>query len=71
MRDGSSSDVIALEHTAAALHLDSGSGENGLLVDVLFWYMLACCYGVQLIVCVPARSGKKGLTPIQLSRPTV
>jgi hypothetical protein len=36
VRDGSSSDVMALEHIAAALHLDSGCGEDGLLVDVLF-----------------------------------
>ncbi len=45
-RDGSSSDVMALEHIATALHLDSGCGEDGLLADVLFWNMLACCCGV-------------------------
>ncbi len=36
VRDGSSSDVMAPEHFAATLHLDSGCGEDGLLVDVLF-----------------------------------
>jgi hypothetical protein len=46
VRDGSSSDVMALEHIATALHLDSGCGEDGLLTDVLFWNMSACCCGV-------------------------
>ncbi len=46
VRDGSSSDVMVLEHFAAALHLDSGCGEDGLLADVLFWNMLAGCCGV-------------------------
>jgi hypothetical protein len=46
VRDDSSSDVIALEHIATALHLDSGCGEDGLLADVLFWNMMACCCGV-------------------------
>jgi hypothetical protein len=46
VRDGYSSDVMALEHTPAALHFDSGCGEDGILVDVLFWNMLACCCGV-------------------------
>ncbi len=36
MRDGSSSDVMVLEHIAAALHLDSGCREDGLLAAVLF-----------------------------------
>jgi hypothetical protein len=39
MRDGSSSDVMALEHIDATLHLDSGCGEDGLLADVLFQNM--------------------------------
>ena len=46
VRDGSFSDVMALEHIAATLHLDSGCGEDGLLVDVLFWNMLTHCCGV-------------------------
>ena len=36
VRDGSFSDVMALEQFAAALHLDSGCGEDGLLACVLF-----------------------------------
>jgi hypothetical protein len=28
---------MALEHITAALPLDSGCGEDGLLADVLFW----------------------------------
>ncbi len=35
LRDGSSSDVMALEHFTTNLHLDSGCGEDGLLADVL------------------------------------
>ncbi len=46
VRDRFSSDVMALEHIATAPHLDSGCGEDGLLADVLFWNMLACCCGV-------------------------
>ncbi len=46
MRDGSSSDVMALEHLATALHLDSECGEDGLLADVLFWNMSARSCGV-------------------------
>ncbi len=46
MKDGSSSDVMALEHIATTLHLDSVCGEDGLLVDVLFWNMSARCGGV-------------------------
>ncbi len=45
-RDGSSFDVMALEHITATLHLDSRCGEDGLLADVLFWNMLVlvrCC----------------------------
>ncbi len=46
VRDGFSSDVMALEHIAATLHLDSGCGEDLLLADVLFWNMSVCCCGV-------------------------
>ncbi len=45
MRDGSSSDVMALEHIAAALHLDIGCGEDGLLADVLF----GTCWGAVVV----------------------
>jgi hypothetical protein len=45
VKDSSSSDVMALEHIAATLHLDSGCGEDVLIVDVLFWNMLVCCCG--------------------------
>jgi hypothetical protein len=38
--------MMALEHIAAALHLDSGCGEDGLLTDVLFWNMSVHCCGV-------------------------
>jgi hypothetical protein len=58
MKDDSSSDAVALEHIAAALQLDSGCGDDGLLADVHFQNMLAHCCGVLLIVCVPARSSE-------------
>jgi hypothetical protein len=45
VRDGSSSGVMALEHIATTLHLDSGCGEDGLLA-VFFLNMLAHYYGV-------------------------
>ncbi len=35
-RDGSSSDVMAQEHIATTLYLDSRCGEDGFLADVLF-----------------------------------
>ena len=46
MKDGSSSDAMALEHVATALHLDSGCGEDGLLANVLFENMSARHCGV-------------------------
>ncbi len=48
IRDDSSPVMMALMHIAIALHLDSGCGcgEDGLIVDVFFWNMLALWYGV-------------------------